>query len=60
MNFIKGRTYKFMLQKGYEQNSVYTITVEDEDDRFVSGIDKKNEKRGIKKDLIVDWILLEN
>ena len=49
-----------MLQKGYAQNSVYTITVEDEDDRFVSGTDLKNEKRGIRKDLIVDWILLEN
>lgn len=59
MAFEIGKKYKFMLQKGYEQNSIYTINVEDEDDNFVSGIDLKGQKRGIKKSLIVDWVLVE-
>lgn len=56
MVFEIGKIYKFMVQKGYEQNSIYTITVEGEDELFVNGTDKKGQQRGIKKTTILDWV----
>lgn len=57
--FDIGSTYKLMVDKGYEQNSIYTITIEEEDDIFIRGIDLKGQERGVKKEEIKDWLKLE-
>jgi len=58
--FEVNKIYKFMVSKGYEANSIYTLTVGGEDDIFVWGIDLKGQQRGIKKESIIDWIVIEN
>jgi len=60
MVFELGKTYKLMVSKGYEQNSIYTLKVELVDDQFVSGIDKKGQRRGIKLNSIIDWVELND
>ena len=54
--FEKGKTYKLMMSKGFSENSIYTLTVENEDENFVTGIDLKGQRRGIKKQYIIDFI----
>jgi myo-inositol-1-phosphate synthase len=58
--FETNKIYKFMVSKGYEANSIYTIKVGGEDDTFVWGIDLKGQQRGIKKQSIIDWIVMED
>ena len=60
MVFEIGKTYKLMVSKGYEQNSIYTLKVENLDNQFVAGIDKKGQRRGIKLDSIIDWVELND
>jgi len=58
--FSIGKTYKFMLDQGFEKSTILTITVEYEDELFVKGRDKNNVPRGIKKDKINDWMEMES
>lgn len=60
MSFEIGKTYKLMVSKGYEQNSIYTLKVEGLDDDFVYGVDKKLQRRGIKLKAIIDWVELND
>jgi len=55
-NFVVGQTYKIMMNKNFAQNSIYTLTVESEDEHFVTGIDLKGQRRGVKKEHIIDFI----
>ena len=57
--FDIGSTYKLMVDKGYEQHSIYTITIEEEDDIFIKGVDLKGQERGVNKKDIKDWLKLE-
>jgi hypothetical protein len=57
--FEIGGTYKFMVDKNFDQPSIYTITIEEEDDIFIRGTDIKGSPRGIKKEAITDWIKIE-
>ena len=54
--FEVGKTYKLMMNKGFSENSIYTLRIENEDNIFVSGIDLKGQRRGVKKEHIIDWI----
>ena len=60
MGFEVGKTYKLMVSKGYEQNSIYTLKVDGVDENFVYGLDKKFQRRGIKLDAIIDWVELND
>ena len=60
MVFEIGKTYKLMVSKGYEQNSIYTLTVESVDEDFVNGIDLKHQRRGIKLKAIIDYVELND
>jgi len=57
--FDIGSTYKLMVDKNYEQPSIYTITIEEEDDIFIKGIDLKGQMRGVNKKDIKDWLKIE-
>jgi len=57
--FEIGSTYKLMVDKGFEQLSIYTITIEEEDNIFIQGTDLKGQSRGINKTDIKDWIKIE-
>ena len=58
--FEIGSTYKLMVDKGFDQLSIYTITVDEEDDIFIKGNDLKGQSRGINKNDIKDWIRIED
>jgi hypothetical protein len=60
VSFEVGKTYKLMVSKGYEQNSIYTLKVDGVDENFVYGLDKKLQRRGIKLDAIIDWVELND
>ena len=60
MSFEVGKTYKLMVSKGYEQNSIYTLKVDGVDENFVYGLDKKSQRRGIKLNAIIDWVELND
>ena len=57
--FEIGSTYKLMVDKGFDQPSIYTITIDEEDDIFIKGIDLKGQPRGVNKKDIKDWIQVE-
>jgi hypothetical protein len=54
--FEEGVKYKFMINKGFDKNSVYTIDFERETKNFIIGIDLENKRRGINKKFVLDWI----
>jgi len=57
--FEIGSTYKLMVDKGFDQPSIYTIKIEEEDNIFIRGTDLKGQSRGVNKKDIKDWIIVE-